>query len=138
MIRWWLLFLLSHCNETHEQSSGSIKSLVREFLPKLFQLDLLCAGYEAADAGSCFKTFKYFFFYFWKNLYGSCRDFDKSVNNFSKNFPPCKNFPYPPPPWPSSPRFLGWLMYGNDVKPEYNDHLGTPNQRVFRGRPLVS
>ena len=46
-------YYFSHCNRTHNTATGTINKGVSEFLPKLFQLDLLCAGYEAADSGPC-------------------------------------------------------------------------------------
>ena len=46
-------FSFSHCNTTHEKTSGQIAVLVQNFLPELFQPYLLCAGYESAEHGSC-------------------------------------------------------------------------------------
>jgi hypothetical protein len=43
----------SYCNETHENVFGSVKKRVETFLPQLFQPNLLCAGYESSEQGSC-------------------------------------------------------------------------------------
>jgi secreted trypsin-like serine protease len=43
----------SYCNATHEKTGEKIASLVKDYLPDLFQPNLLCAGYESAEQGSC-------------------------------------------------------------------------------------
>ena len=48
-----VLYIYSYCNETHHKTSGQTASLVKKFLPQLFQPTLLCAGYESANQGSC-------------------------------------------------------------------------------------
>ena len=43
----------SYCNTTHENVIGSTKRIVQIYLPELFQPNLLCAGYESSEQGSC-------------------------------------------------------------------------------------
>ncbi len=38
---------------THEKISGKAAALAEQYLPDLFQPNLLCAGYESAEQGSC-------------------------------------------------------------------------------------
>ena len=47
------MYIFSYCNTTHEKTSGKIAVAVGKFLPQLFQPNLLCAGYESAEQGSC-------------------------------------------------------------------------------------
>ena len=39
----------SYCNKTHEEAADVTRRTIHDYLPQLFQPDLLCAGYEAAD-----------------------------------------------------------------------------------------
>jgi secreted trypsin-like serine protease len=47
------LLFFSYCNATHEKTSGKVASSVEQYLPELFKPNLLCAGYESAEQGSC-------------------------------------------------------------------------------------
>jgi len=47
------IFSNRYCNETHSQIGGTLKNDVTYFLPNLFPLTTLCAGYEVSGLGSC-------------------------------------------------------------------------------------
>ena len=47
-------FTSSYCNETHRNNVvGEAKQKVEKYLPQLFQPNLLCAGYQSSEQGSC-------------------------------------------------------------------------------------
>jgi hypothetical protein len=43
----------SYCNDTYASAVGVNKQYVDTYLPKLFQSNLLCAGHESSEQGSC-------------------------------------------------------------------------------------
>ncbi len=49
----WFFVQSSYCNDTYASAVGVNKQYVDTYLPKLFQSNLLCAGHESSEQGSC-------------------------------------------------------------------------------------
>ncbi len=46
--------MFSYCNKTHTNiTNPDTKNIVQNYLPELFQPNLLCAGYDSSEQGSC-------------------------------------------------------------------------------------